>query len=90
MLEHPAMQGEAADPDAAPLHHILERAVAQPIRHVSAHISQNHVTLEMAALEPDRHHSPDLNSSSDEASGSLNDQQTNGKPAPSKISCQAA
>jgi integrase len=59
------MQRRVVDLDASLLHHLLDLAVAERIRHIPAHAPQDHVTLEVAALELDRHHPPDLNQGSD-------------------------
>ncbi len=55
------MQRRVVDFDASLLHHFLDLAVAQRIRHIPAHAPQDDIALEVATLELDRHHPPDLN-----------------------------
>ena len=60
-LEHSAMQCRVVDLHSPLPHHLLDLAVAQRIRHLPANISQDDVTLEVAAFELDRHRLPNLN-----------------------------
>jgi hypothetical protein len=60
VFQNPAVDGRMVDRHAAFLHHLLQVAIAQGIRHIPSHARQDNISLEMGPLKAHHDRSPPL------------------------------